>query len=87
MYAELFERARSERQLLPGTPGSLARRERRGSGAYWYRRDYPLPKLPQVESFVCAQREKAAHDAMSKRIESAALVPASGGRCRNRPIP
>ena len=71
MYAELVERARSEGQLLPGTPGSLALRERPGSGSYWYRRYYPLPKLPQVEDFVCKQDDKAAHDAMSNRIESA----------------
>ncbi len=72
MYAELVERARSEGPLLPGTPGSLALRERPGSGAYWYRRYYPLPKLPQVEVFVCSQDEQAAHDAMRTRIESAA---------------
>jgi hypothetical protein len=71
-YAELVERARSEGPLLPGTPGSLALRERPGSGSYWYRRYYPLPKLPQAEDFVCKQEEKAAHDAMSNRIESAA---------------
>lgn len=72
MYAELVERARAESQLLPGTPGSLSLRERPGSGSYWYRRYYPLPRLPQVEDYVCAQEEQAAHDAMSKRIESAA---------------
>ena len=72
MYAELAERARSEGQLLTGTPGSLALRERPGSGSYWYRRYYHLPKLPQVEDFVCTQADQAAHDAMSNRIESAA---------------
>jgi len=72
LYAELVERARSQGQLLPGTPGSLALRERPGSGSYWYRRYYPLPKLPQVEKFVCAQEDHAAHDEMSSRIESAA---------------
>jgi len=70
--AELAERARSEGRLLPGTPGSLALRERPGSGSYWYRRYYRLPKLPQVEDFVCTQEDRAAHDAMSNRIESAA---------------
>jgi hypothetical protein len=71
MYAELVERARAEGPLLRGTPGSLALRERPGSGAYWYRRYYPLPKLPQAEDFVCAQDEQAALDAMSARIEAA----------------
>ena len=71
LYAELVERARSEGQLLPGTPGSLALRERPGSGAYWYRRYYPLPKLPQVEDFVCRLEDEADHDAMRNRIESA----------------
>jgi hypothetical protein len=71
LYAELVERARAEGQLLPGTPGSLALRERPGSGSYWYRRYYRLPKLPQVEDFVCTQHEQAALDAMSNRIESA----------------
>jgi hypothetical protein len=72
LYAELVERARSEGQLLPGTPGSLALRERAGSGSYWYRRYYRLPTLPQAEDFVCTQHEQAALDAMSHRIESAA---------------
>lgn len=72
MYAELVERARSQGQLLAGTPGSLALRERPGSGSYWYRRYYLVPKLPQVEDFVCTQQDQAARDAMSNRIESAA---------------
>jgi hypothetical protein len=33
-----------------------------------------LPKLPQVEDFVCKQGDEAAHDAMSKRIESATWI-------------
>ncbi len=71
LYAELVTRARSEGPLLPGTPGSLALRERPGSGSYWYRRYYRLPKLPQAEDFVCTQDEQAARDAMRNRIESA----------------
>lgn len=71
MYAELVERNRSEGQLLPGTPGSLALRERPGSGSYWYRRYYLLPKLPQVEDYVCTLDEHVAHGAMSNRIELA----------------
>jgi hypothetical protein len=72
LYAELVERARSQDQLLLGTPGSLALRERSGSGSYWYRRYYRLPRLPQVEDFVCTQQDRAAMDAMSERIELAA---------------
>ena len=72
LYAELVERSRFEGQLLLGTPGSLALRERPGSRSYWYRRYYSLPKLPQVEDFVCTKQDQAAHDAMSGRIESAA---------------
>ena len=41
------------------------------SGSYWYRRYYALPKLPQVEDFVCTQDDEAAHEVMSHRIESA----------------
>jgi len=72
LYAELVERSRFEGQLLLGTPGSLALRKRPGSRSYWYRRYYSLPKLPQVEDFVCTKQDQAAHDAMSSRIESAA---------------
>ena len=60
MYAELVERARAQGELLPGTPGSLALRERPGSGSYWYRRYY-FPKLPQVEDFVCTQEDQCWH--------------------------
>ncbi len=72
LYAELVERTRAEGDLLPGTPGTLALRERPGSGAYWYRRYYPLPKLPQIEAFVCTQQDQTARDAMSRRIDAAA---------------
>ena len=71
MYAELAERARAEGPLLPGTPGSLALRERPGSGAYWYRRHYGSPGTPQVEDFVCKQDELDAYEAMRRRIEAA----------------
>ncbi len=52
LYAELVGRARTERGLLPGTPGSLVLRERPGFGAYWYRRYYDSPGTPQAEDFV-----------------------------------
>jgi hypothetical protein len=70
LYAELAERARTESRLLPGTPGSLALRERNGS-SYWYRRYYDSPGTPQGEDFVCKQSDLAAYEAMRRRIEAA----------------
>jgi hypothetical protein len=72
LYAELAERTRADGSLLPGSPGSLALRERPGSGAYWYRRYYPLPKLPQAEDYVCPQDDLEGHAAMANRIDAAA---------------
>jgi hypothetical protein len=72
MYAELVERTRAEAQLLSGTPGFLALRERPGSGAYWYRRHYDSPGTPQVEDFVCSQDDLETYGAMARRIEAAA---------------
>jgi hypothetical protein len=71
LYAELVERARSEGLLLPGTPGSLALRERPGSGFYWYRRHYGSRGTSQVEDFVCKEDELDAYQAMRRRIEAA----------------
>jgi len=71
LYAELVERTRAEGELLPGTPGSLALRERPGSGAYWYRRHYGSPGTPQVEDFVCRQDDLEGYEAMRRRIEAA----------------
>lgn len=72
MYAELVERARAQGSLLPGTPGSLALRERPGFGTYWYRRYYDSPGMPQVEDFVCRQDDRRAYEAMEQAIEAAA---------------
>ncbi|MDP1650163.1 MAG: GSU2403 family nucleotidyltransferase fold protein [Rubrivivax sp.] len=71
LYAELVERARTERRLLPGTPGSLALRERPGFGSYWYRRHYDSPGTPQVEDFVCKEDDLETYAAMRGRIEAA----------------
>jgi hypothetical protein len=71
MYAELVERARAESHLLPGTPGSLALRERPGFGSYWYRRHYDSAGTPQVEDFVCREGDLEAYEAMRQRIEAA----------------
>lgn len=70
LYAELQERARTESQLLPGTPGSLALRKRPGFGSYWYRRHYDSPGTPQVEDFVCKEDDLEAYEAMRHRIEA-----------------
>ena len=71
LYAELVERTRAEGLLLPGTPGSLALRERPGVGSYWYRRYYDVPGTPQVEDFVCKQDDLVAYEGMRSRIEAA----------------
>ena len=71
MYAELVERTRAEGALLPGTPGSLALRERPGFGAYWYRRHYDCAGLSQVEDFVCRQDDLESYESMRRRIEAA----------------
>jgi hypothetical protein len=71
LYAELAERARAERHLLPGTPGALALRERPGSGLYWYRRYYDSPGTPQTADFVCKEGDEEAYEAMRLRMQAA----------------
>ena len=71
LYAELAERARTERNLLPGTPGSLALRERPGFGLYWYRRYYDSPGTSQTEDFVCKKSDADGYEAMRLRTEAA----------------
>ncbi|MCY7316936.1 MAG: hypothetical protein LH480_15345, partial [Rubrivivax sp.] len=71
LYAELVERARADVTLLPGSTGSLALRERPGSGAYWYRRYYNAPGSPQAEDFVCRQDDRETLVAMQHRIAAA----------------
>ena len=71
LYAELAERARAAGQFLPGTPGTLALRDRPGTGAYWYRRYYDTPGTPQVEAFVCPEADTEAYNSMRLRIEAA----------------
>lgn len=65
-YAELKERVLAAGPLLPGTPGTLARRTGTGH-AYWYRVYYPVPGQ-QSESSVCKDGDVAALDAMQERI-------------------
>ena len=71
LYAEVVKRVRTERQLLPGTPGSFALRERPGYGSYWYRRHYDSPGTPQVEDFICKEDDLETYEAMRGRIEAA----------------
>lgn len=71
LYAELAERVRTEPEVLPGTPGSLALRDRPGFGSFWYRRYYPAPGVPQVEDYVCKEDDLEAREAMRLRIEAA----------------
>ena len=56
-YAELKERVRSTPQLLPGTPGTLVKREGTGR-AYWYR-VYQGATGKQLESLVCRDADEA----------------------------
>ena len=60
-YAEAKERARTEAELLPGTPGTLTLRTITGQG-YWYRR-YKAVAGKEVEDFVCRQDHEAARQA------------------------
>ncbi|HRD96472.1 MAG TPA: GSU2403 family nucleotidyltransferase fold protein [Rubrivivax sp.] len=71
-YAEAKERARTELQLLPGTPGTLTLRTITGQG-YWYRR-YKAVAGKEVEDFVCRQDDEAAQHAMQARIHAAVWV-------------
>ena len=68
-YAEARERARTELELLPGTPGTLTLRTITRQG-YWYRR-YKAVAGKEVEDFVCRQDDEAACQAMQERIQAA----------------
>lgn len=68
-YAEVKERASTELELLPGTPGSLSLRTVTGRG-YWYRR-YKAVVGKEVEDFVCRQDDEADRQAMHERINAA----------------
>jgi hypothetical protein len=68
-YAEARERARTELELLPGTPGTLTLRTITGQN-YWYRR-YKAVAGKEVEDFVCRQDDEAARQVMQERISAA----------------
>ena len=66
-YAELKERAESAGLLLPGTPGTLIKRD--GTGyAYWYRVYYPVPGK-KTEQFVCKDGDTEALNDARRRVE------------------
>lgn len=65
-YAELKERTLAAGDLLPGTPGSLAKRK--GTGySYWYRVFYPAPGKVQ-EQMICKDGDDARLGAIRDRI-------------------
>jgi hypothetical protein len=68
-YAEVKERARTELNLLPGTPGTLTSRTITGQG-YWYRR-YKAVVGKEVEDFICRRDDEVARHAMQDRINAA----------------
>jgi hypothetical protein len=71
-YAELKERVFAAGRLLPGTPGTLARR--RGTGhSYWYRVYYPVPGK-QAETLVCKDGDEQTLAEMHDRIAFADWV-------------
>ncbi|HMO45278.1 MAG TPA: GSU2403 family nucleotidyltransferase fold protein [Rubrivivax sp.] len=71
-YAEAKERARTELELLPGTPGTLTLRTITGQ-RYWYRR-YKAVAGKEVEDFVGRQDDEAGRQAMQERIDAAAWM-------------
>lgn len=68
-YAEVKERARTEPELLPGTPGTLTLRTGTGQG-YWYRR-YKSVAAKEVEDFVGKEDNEPARESMRLRIDAA----------------
>lgn len=71
-YAELKERCASAGGLLPGTPGTLVRKDGTGYG-YWYRSYYAVPGQA-AEDFVCKAGADQALAAARDRIEFAGWV-------------
>jgi hypothetical protein len=72
LYAEVKERAIAAGQLLPGTPGTLVKRDGTGP-AYWYRSYYPVPKK-RVEDLIGPVADEAAHRSMLERVELAQWI-------------
>lgn len=68
-YAEVKERTNAAGPLLPGTPGSLYKRDGTGH-AYWYRVYYPMPGK-QAEEWVGIADNEAARVTMLERMAHA----------------
>jgi hypothetical protein len=80
-YAELKERTSSVPELLPGTPGTLVRRE--GTGyAYWYRVYYPAPGTKAEQLIGKVDNEDAVAEA-ARQIEFAQWAGAQVRTLRN----
>ncbi len=71
IYSDLKQRARAAGALLPGTPGTLVKRNTAEGHQYWYRSYYPIPKK-RVEAVVGRADDVPAYDAMQQRIAYAA---------------
>ena len=68
-YAELKERSAAAGPMLPGTPGTLVKRD--GTGyAYWYRVFYPVPGQ-RTEQLVCKDGDAEALDDAQRSLEFA----------------
>jgi len=68
-YAEVKERTNAAGPLLPGTPGSLYKRDGTGH-AYWYRVYYPIPGK-QAEEWVGIADNETARITMLERMAHA----------------
>jgi hypothetical protein len=68
-YAEVKERTNAAGPLLPGTPGSLYKRNGTGH-AYWYRVYYPIPGK-QAEEWVGPADNETARATMLERMAHA----------------
>lgn len=80
-YAELKERSASAAPLLPGTPGTLVKRE--GTGyAYWYRVYYPVPGT-RAEQLVAKDGDPDALAEAGRQIDFAQWAGAQVRNLRN----
>ena len=71
IYSDLKQRARAAGPMLPGTPGTLVKRNTAEGHEYWYRSYYPIPQK-RVEAVVGRADNTPAYDAMQERIVYAA---------------
>ena len=64
---DLKQRTAAAGALLPGTPGTLVKRNTAAGHEYWYRSYYPVPKK-RVEAVVSRCDDALAYDTMQQRI-------------------